>query len=87
MERHAADYECIAIDGDRIRVEIGEAGRAWSHELSRYWARVVIDADEGRLALRSHGREIEIGRHLSHVQRVALAYELGSQLHGAAGNR
>lgn len=82
VERHAGDYECIAISGDRVEVEIGEAGRAWSHGLSRYWARVVVGKDGGRLALRSHGREVEIGRHLSNAQRIALARDLGSRLLG-----
>jgi len=82
VDRHAADYERIAISGDRVGVEIGEAGRTRSHELSRSWARVVLDGDGGRLALRSHGREVEIGRHLSNAQRIALARDLGSQLRG-----
>ena len=84
MERHAADYERIVIDGDRVEVEICEAGRAWSHELSCYWAQVVVGGDGGRLALRSHGREVVIGRHLNNAQRLVLARELGSQLRGAA---
>jgi uncharacterized membrane protein len=82
IDRHAADYERIAISGDRVGVEIGEAGRTRSHELSRSWARVVLDGDGKRLALRSHGREVEIGRHLSNAQRITLARDLGSQLRG-----
>jgi hypothetical protein len=30
--------------------------------------------------LRSHGREIEIGRHMNEEQRLTLARELGSKL-------
>jgi uncharacterized membrane protein len=84
MERHATDYERIAIDGDRVRIEVCEAGRARCHEISRYWARVVVGRDGGRLALRSHGREVVIGRHLNDAQRLVLARDLGSQLRGAA---
>jgi uncharacterized membrane protein len=81
VERRAADYERISIAGDRVEIEICEAGRARSHELSRYWAQLV-SSDGARLALRSHGREIEIGRHLNDVQRLVLARELGRELRG-----
>lgn len=81
IERHAADYELVAIDGDRVKIEICEAGRARSHELNRYWAQLV-SRDGGRLALRSHGREVEIGRHMNEDERLALARELGRQLRG-----
>ncbi len=81
IERRAADYERISIAGDRVRIEIREAGRARSHELSRYWAQLV-SRDGARLALRSHGREVEIGRHLNDAQRLVLARELGRELRG-----
>jgi uncharacterized membrane protein len=82
VERRANDFERIAIDGDSVRVEICETGRAGTHELSRYWAQVVVSRDGARLALRSHGHEVEIGRHLNDDQRLALARELGSELRG-----
>jgi uncharacterized membrane protein len=82
VERHAADYERIAIVRDRVEVESCEAGRARRHELNRCWARVVVSGDGGRLALRSHGREIEVGRHLSGEERLKLARELKQQLAG-----
>lgn len=81
IERRAADYERISIAGDRVEIEICEAGRARSHELSRCWAQLV-SRDGARLALRSHGREIEIGRHLNDAQRLVLARELGRELRG-----
>jgi uncharacterized membrane protein len=43
-----------------------------------------VGRDGGRLALRSHGREVVIGRHLNDAQRLVLARDLGSQLRGAA---
>jgi len=82
VDRHAADYERIAIDGDKVQVEICEVGRARSHEFNRCWAQLVASRDGGRLALRSHGREVEIGRHRNDDQRLALARELGRQLRG-----
>jgi uncharacterized membrane protein len=80
VDRHAADFERIAVTGDRVKVEWNDAGRAISHEFNRQWARVVADSG-GRLALRSHGREVEIGRHMNVEQRLTLARELGSKLH------
>ncbi|MGE5524505.1 MAG: DUF2244 domain-containing protein [Rhodospirillaceae bacterium] len=80
IEEHAGDYERVAIRGDRVNVVIVE-GRAVQHfELNRYWAQVVCDPGEGRVALRSHGRELEIGRHLRTEQRVLLAQQLKREL-------
>ena len=87
IERQAGDYERIAIEDDRIRVEVCEAGRACNHELSRHWAQVVVSDGGARLALRSHGREVEIGRHLNNGQRLALARELGGELRGGTAAR
>jgi uncharacterized membrane protein len=84
VDRHAADFERIAIAGDRVKVESFEAGRATSHELNRLWAQVVASPGGARLALRSHGREVEIGRHMNDEQRLTLARELGRQLRIAA---
>jgi uncharacterized membrane protein len=83
MDRHAGDYERITITDGRVEIEVREAGQCRREALSRYWARVV-NREGGTLALRSHGREIEIGRHLDEEQRRALAREIGSRL-GAAG--
>ena len=80
--RRAADYERIAIDGDRVRVEIREAGQERGHEFNRAWAQVVVSRGGAQLALRSHGREVEIGRHLDCGQRLVLARELERQLRG-----
>jgi len=84
--RHAADYERIAIAGDRVKVELFEAGCANRHEFNRCWAQVVASPGGARLALRSHGREVEIGRHMNDEQRLALALELGRQLRAAAAH-
>ena len=85
VDRHAADYERIVFDGDRVSVEWVEVGRARRHEFNRCWARLVVSRDGGRVALRSHGREVEVGRHRDAAQRRALARELGRRLNGAAG--
>jgi uncharacterized membrane protein len=85
LERHAADYECLAIRGDCVLVESWETGQVSRHELNRYWAQVVLHRERGPagktvLALRSHGREVEFGRHLTEEQREAVARTLMQQL-------
>jgi uncharacterized membrane protein len=80
FERHADDYEQIEIDGDQVKLERLEAGSLSTAALSRYWARVAVSRDGSRLALRSHGREFEIGRNLSDEQRLELAQALQRRL-------
>lgn len=82
MDHHAADYERITIYGGSVAVEVREGTHVNRLELSRYWAKIVCDADCTRLALRSHGREIEVGRHLCEEQRLAMAQELKRELRG-----
>ena len=86
--RHAGDYERIAIGRERVRVESCEIGRLRHDELSRHWARVVASRDGRYLALRSHGRELVIGRHRSDEQRLELARTLARELRrdGTAAN-
>jgi uncharacterized membrane protein len=84
VDRRAADYERIAIVGDKVEVEICEVGRAQNYEFNRCWAQLLASRDGGRLALRSHGREVEIGRHRNDDQRLALAREMGGELRGEA---
>jgi uncharacterized membrane protein len=84
VARHAGDYERVVIGGDRVKVEVVDGKSVRCFELNRHWAQVVRDPQEGRLALRSHGRELEIGRHLCTEQRVLLAGELERELHGAS---
>jgi uncharacterized membrane protein len=84
VERHAGDFESIAIKGDRVLVERWETGQVKRYELNRYWAQVVVHrcgpAGKTTLALRSHGREVEFGQHLTQDQRDALARTLRQQL-------
>lgn len=72
--RHATDYERIRIDAKRIEVEVCDGTRVRRHCFNQEWARLVID--RRRLALRSHGREIEIGRFLGEVDHARLEREL-----------
>jgi uncharacterized membrane protein len=77
--RRAGDFERVAVCGNRILVEVRERGLAEQFEFHRGWARVVT-GDSGRLALRSHGRTVEIGRYCSEEGRQILARELRSHL-------
>jgi uncharacterized membrane protein len=83
VERHAADYEQIEIDGATVKVEWTSAGDLHRGEFNRHWAQVVANGDGSRLALRSHGRELEIGRYLNDEQRLDLARALRRRLHAA----
>ena len=83
MERHAADYELIEIDGDTVKIEWASAGSRHSRAFNRHWARVVAEEDGSRLALRSHGRELEIGRYMNDEQRLDLARALRRRLPAA----
>ena len=79
--RRAGDFERVAVSGDRVLVEIRERGLAEQFEFHRGWARVVT-GKSGMLALRSHGRTVEIGRYCGEEGRRHLARELHSRLGG-----
>ena len=78
VDRHAGDYERITIRGDSVAVEVREGRGVTRFELNRCWARLVCEGP--RLALRSHGREIEVGRHLCEEQRLDMARDLAREL-------
>jgi uncharacterized membrane protein len=80
IDRHSSDYEQVTIRGSTIAIEVHEGRRVQRLELNRYWARVVCDSAGYRLTLRSHGREIEVGRHLCDDQRLEMARNLRRQL-------
>ncbi|MFO1362918.1 MAG: DUF2244 domain-containing protein [Burkholderiales bacterium] len=79
---HAADYERIVVRHGAMRVEVREAGRVRVHDFHPGWVRVCAQRAEGsmRVGVRSHGRELEIGRHLDAPARGLLAAELASRL-------
>jgi len=73
LDRHASDFESLTIQGDRVLIERRELGRVSRYEFNRYWAQVVwqptAPGRHARLALRSHGRQVEFGCHLTDEQR------------------
>lgn len=80
VDRHAGDYERITIRGDRVAVEVCEGADVQRFELHRSWAQVVCEGEGARIALRSHGRSIEVGRHLRDEERQRMARELAREL-------
>jgi uncharacterized membrane protein len=82
VSRHAGDYEKFVEEQGALKVEIRDAGRTRAYEFNPHWARLVLRrfGREPRLALRSHGRELEIGRHLPEAGRLELAMMLGQRL-------
>lgn len=80
VDRRAQDFERIAITDDRVRVEWREIGALRERELNRYWAQVVASRDGRHVALRSHGRDLAVGRHRSDAQRLELAKDLAREL-------
>jgi uncharacterized membrane protein len=84
VDRHAGDYERITIQGDSVAVEVREGTQVSHFQLQRCWAQVVCEPEGARLALRSHGRQIELGRHLCEERRREMARDLSRQLGRAA---
>ncbi len=84
MEQHAADYECMTMHGDQVVIECWERGSVRRFEFNRRWAQLIVceprGVERGRLALRSHGKEVEFGIHLTDERRAALARRLKEHL-------
>ncbi len=82
--RHADDFERLAVEGPRVVLDVSEAHRTRRVEFQRCWARLVVKetVPRFRIALRSHGREVEVGRYLDESGRRALARQLRSSVSG-----
>ena len=84
IERHAGDFESIAIKGESVLVEKWETGRSEPVRVQPLLGAggPAPRGPAGRttLALRSHGREVEFGQHLTEDQREAVAQTLRQQL-------
>jgi uncharacterized membrane protein len=80
--RHAADYERIAVSGEKLLVEASDAGRIEFHEFDPRWLRLAERTlgRDFRLLLCSRGSELEIGRHLDSERRASLARRLRRSL-------
>jgi len=80
--RRAADYERIEVRDGEMRVEVRDAGRMSVHSFHPGWVRLQAQraGEVVRIGVRSHGRELEIGRHLDASGRSLLAAELAGRL-------
>src|SRR5439155_6698981 len=80
FERHAQDWERLAICADRVIVERECAGVRTRAELNRYWTRVELEDatldGSVRLALRVGGRRIPFGDELPAPERLIVAADL-----------
>lgn len=77
---HAGDYESITIEGDTLAIEKHDYKYDTQTVFNRYWARVSLRAlpcGDQSLFVRSHGKEVEFGRHfMNNDQRLLLAEQL-----------
>lgn len=88
MNRRRGDYESLEVVGDELLVESRRDGQIEHGRFNRYWAQLIAyrDTRSGhvRLALRSYGRETEIGLFLNDEDRLQLGGSLKAWL-GRAG--
>ena len=89
--RHSDDSEALVIRGDAVLLAVRENASTQHYEFNRVWAKLVVEqrarivhsvhsVHSVRLALRSHGKEVEVGRYLDDGRRQRLARELKARL-------
>jgi len=83
----AAAFERITIANNMFVVsQVDARGRVREWRCPSYWANVGYDEDgdeRGVLTVRSHGREVEVGKFLHPEERTSLARELSDALRRA----
>jgi uncharacterized membrane protein len=86
---HSGDFESITIGIDSVIVEKKDYKEVTTTVFQRHWAQVSLRevasvggvSGKSGLFIRSHGREIEFGKHfMNDEQRVLLARELKQKL-------
>jgi uncharacterized membrane protein len=80
--RHAQDSEQLVIRGDAVTLAVHEQSHTRQYEFNRAWAQLVVQqqARVVRVALRSHGKEVEVGRYLDNGSKHRLARALKVRL-------
>jgi uncharacterized membrane protein len=82
--RHAADREHILLSGQRLVVELENAGRLERAEFNREWVRVEPAVDDGSLIeVSGQGRRVSVGRYMRPELRPQLAREIRRALREA----
>jgi uncharacterized membrane protein len=85
---HAQYREVIRFTHDEVIVQRGRKGPSEEHRFPRAWSQFVLQRpasrmQDPRLVLRSHGREIELGRRLGSADLEALLGELHAAVRAA----
>jgi uncharacterized membrane protein len=84
LARRDGDYERLTIIGQLVRFDACDLGVVYCFECNRAWVQLVRRLDSHgqtcQLTLRSHGREVSIGRLMNDAQRLAWSQELATQL-------
>ena len=88
--RRGEAREVITVSRDAVAVECGRRGPETHTEFQRYWAGVILERPRygwypSRLLIRSHGRQVEVGRFLNEQERRGLALELRAALRYGEG--
>lgn len=83
--RRGSVREVITINEKTVAVETGHTHPEHRHEFQRPWAKVILerswsDWHPSRLLIRSHGRQLEIGRFLNEQERRGLAQVLNDEM-------
>ncbi|MEF8724066.1 DUF2244 domain-containing protein [Candidatus Accumulibacter phosphatis] len=77
------DFERITLEAELLTIETRRGTLLQRHAFHPYWAQLQFDQPPGqqqRLLIRSHGKEVEVGRWLSEEQKRALGNELKKNL-------
>lgn len=79
--------EVVSIGDGEISYQAGRHGPVCSDSFRRPWVHVVLERSgdgwyPSRLLLRSHGRQVEVGRFLDEQERLDLAQRLRGALNG-----
>jgi uncharacterized membrane protein len=84
LRKRESDFETLTIDGDVVMLEWRAGKQSGRRTMNRQWVRVACECaapgKDCRLSVRSHGRETEVGHHLSDEARLQLAATLRSKL-------
>lgn len=75
---HATDYERIALERDRLKVEVAEGRRVARYELDA--SRVRVEVEGARVMLRGAREAHELGRYLDDASRKVFGAELKKRL-------
>jgi uncharacterized membrane protein len=82
LGRQSGDFETLTIEQDEVRIERKRGDHRESLELNRQWVSLIqVKKQSGgqvRVALRSHGKETELGLFLTDEARSELGVKLQS---------